>query len=33
VWAAGGRTDTVFPISTDGLIAASGAQVADLREG
>jgi Cys-tRNA(Pro) deacylase len=33
VWAAGGRTDTVFEIATGDLITASGAQVADLSEG
>ena len=32
VWAAGGRTDTVFQISSSDLLAASGATVARLRE-
>jgi Cys-tRNA(Pro) deacylase len=32
VWAAGGRTDTVFQISSSDLLAASGATVAHLRE-
>lgn len=33
VWAAGGRTDTVFQISSSELLAVSGATVAHLREG
>ena len=33
VWAAGGRTDTVFKISAADLLKASGAKVAHLREG
>ena len=32
VWASGGRTDTVFPISTADLVAVSGAIGADLRK-
>ena len=32
VWAAGGRTDTVFPISSADLLAVSKAAVAQLRE-
>lgn len=32
VWAAGGRTDTVFPIAPKDLVAATGAEIVDIRE-
>jgi prolyl-tRNA editing enzyme YbaK/EbsC (Cys-tRNA(Pro) deacylase) len=32
VWAAAGTPDTVFPIAPEALVAATGAQVADLAE-